>query len=262
MHRLLYRLYKADCDAISSIIKDDEGVLEVTAPKMCSEDEIKRYLSSVNARQISGLIRNHKKHNTAFRKVVNDMINKYIKEYELPIYNEFEISLSSLSNEKILQKGKRLLREKKYREAEQLFKGIDNEDAKKYLVLCRVIRGLELGNEVNISTICEAIELFPEEFGKNFFGNEYPAINDYYQYLDDSSWRRIDDGKEYIVKCGQFDKYHMTVNNKKLKIKLQSLTEVYYSFNEDYTEMLLQEWQPATDTTHDIKYDYISGGNR
>lgn len=85
MHRLLYRLYKADCDAISSIIKDDEGVLEVTAPKMCSEDEIKRYLSSVNARQISGLIRNHKKHNKAFRKVVNDMINKYIKEYELPI---------------------------------------------------------------------------------------------------------------------------------------------------------------------------------
>lgn len=85
MENIVYSIIKADCQEISSSLNEN-GLLEFTIPKNCTDEEFSRYLCSLGAEERSKITDKQKKTKEAFRKKVNEMIDKYKKEFDLTLF--------------------------------------------------------------------------------------------------------------------------------------------------------------------------------
>lgn len=84
MENIFYSIIKADCQEINSSLNEN-GLLELTIPKNCTDEERSKYFRSLGAEERSKIADKQKKAKEAFRKKVNKMIDKYKKEFNLPL---------------------------------------------------------------------------------------------------------------------------------------------------------------------------------
>lgn len=83
MESIFFSVIKEDCQEVSSSQKEN-SLLEVVAPKNCTDREILKYIKSLNPEEYSKIVDKQKKTKEAFRKKVNKMIDKYREEFNLP----------------------------------------------------------------------------------------------------------------------------------------------------------------------------------
>lgn len=83
MENIFYSIIKADCQEISSSLNEN-GLLEFTIPKNCTNEELSKYFRSLGVEEHSKIADKQKKAKEVFRKKVEKMIDKYRKEFDLP----------------------------------------------------------------------------------------------------------------------------------------------------------------------------------
>ncbi len=84
MKNIFYSIIKADCQEISSSLNDN-GLLEVTIPKNCTNEELSKYFYNFGEEEQSKIVDKQKKAKEVFRKKVKKMIEKYRKEFDLDL---------------------------------------------------------------------------------------------------------------------------------------------------------------------------------
>lgn len=90
MENIFYSIIKSDCQEISSSLNEN-GLLEFTIPKNCTDEEFSKYFRSLGTEEHSKIADKQKKSKEVFRKKVNKMIDKYRKEFDLPFMIDLRI---------------------------------------------------------------------------------------------------------------------------------------------------------------------------
>ena len=94
---LFLGITRADCKEVSSSIKEN-GLLEITAPKNCTDKKISEHLRTLD---IDAILEKQKKAKETFRKKIKKLIAKYAKEFDIP----FPIDLRFIAKPKYLCNG-------------------------------------------------------------------------------------------------------------------------------------------------------------
>lgn len=91
MTKIFCSIIETDCKEIKSSINEENGFLEFTAPKNCTGGEVSEYFHSLSEEEHSEIANKQKKSQKVFRKKVREMIDKYAKEFDLPLRIELTI---------------------------------------------------------------------------------------------------------------------------------------------------------------------------
>lgn len=84
MANIFYSIVKTDCQEIKSSLNEN-GLLEFTVPKNYTDGGASKYFDSLSKEERSEIVNKQKKTLKVFREKVEKMIDKYAKEFDLPI---------------------------------------------------------------------------------------------------------------------------------------------------------------------------------
>lgn len=92
MESMFFCLKKEDCLVIDSSQKGN-GLLEIVAPKNCSDRELLEYIRGLGMEEYNKIIDRQKKAKEVFRKKVKKMIDKYKEEFDLPLMIDLRLQM-------------------------------------------------------------------------------------------------------------------------------------------------------------------------
>lgn len=86
MANIFCSIVEADCQEIKSSLNEEDGLLEITTPKNYTDEDLSEYFNSLSEEELIEIADKQKKTLKVFRKKVEKMIDKYKKEFSLPLY--------------------------------------------------------------------------------------------------------------------------------------------------------------------------------